>query len=108
MEQERLAVCAPRRCARIFLATTLIALAAALPARAAEVGWGLAAGYPQVFAVVAETPQHGPLRMQFSVSPMIFMNSMTARAILSPLTTRLRPYAFLGAGILNTNEGDGG
>lgn len=75
--------------------------------RAEGVTWGVAAGHPHVLAVVLETPQQSMGRLQMSLSPLIFVNSLTARVMVSPLSTRVRPYLFLGGGIYNTNESNG-
>jgi len=85
-----------------------VVLAAPLAAPAAT-AWGLAGGtLPHLISLVAETPQEGFTRLQLSVSPLLVVNSATARVVLTPHVTSIWPYAWLGAGIQNVSEGDTG
>jgi hypothetical protein len=70
--------------------------------------WGIAAGAPQLLAVTLETPRHGKLRLQASVSPLLLINSVTGRAAVTRSSGTVRPYAYGGGGLLNVSEGDGG
>jgi len=78
-------------------------------AASAATAWGLAGGtLPHLISLVAEMPQEGVTRLQLSVSPLLVVNSATARVVLTPHVTSIWPYAWLGAGIQNVNEGDTG
>jgi hypothetical protein len=70
--------------------------------------WGLTAGVPQLLGITFETSQARPLRLQFSASPLLLINSASGRVILLPDGGRLRPYVFAGGGVLNVAEGESG
>ena len=70
------------RC-RSLLVGLLVLVGTACSARvsSADASWGVAGGYPHIVSLVVEIPAQGVGRLQLSASPLIVINSMTARVM---------------------------
>lgn len=95
--------------AAVLLLVSSSSVWAAEPDRdSSSVAWGGTVGFPQLLALTFETHQDGPLRIQASASPLLLINSATARLILTRTNGRARPYVYGGGGVFNISEGEGG
>jgi hypothetical protein len=72
------------------------------------VAWGITAGAPQLIALTLETHQNRSLRLQTSLSTVILASSLTGRVLFTRISGTVRPYVFVGGGLFNVGEGDGG
>jgi hypothetical protein len=102
---------------RTLVVTALILILSSASANSVEmkedhesVVWGLTAGSPQMIALTLETHQDGPLRLQVNFGTIVLASSVTCRLLLTRVSGDVRPYAFLGGGMLHVGEceGDGG
>jgi hypothetical protein len=100
---------------RRVLITTVIFMVSLTCARAVEaldsdraVVWGVTAGSPQLLALTLETHQNRSLRFQASLSTVVLASSLTGRVLLTRISGSARPYGFVGGGLFNVGEGDGG
>jgi hypothetical protein len=98
-----------------FLLVSLVFVLSSTQAWALEKGagqssvvWGVAAGSPQLIALTLETHLNRTLRFQASFGTIVFASAITGRLVLTRISGNARPYAFVGGGLFNVSEGDGG
>lgn len=70
--------------------------------------WGVAVGSPQTIAATLEKRTDSPVRIQGHAGTLLVASSLGIRVLALPWRGGFAPYAFLGAGIFNIVEGDGG
>jgi hypothetical protein len=100
---------------RALIVIVLIPILSSVPANAVEaekdrgsVAWGVTVGSPQMIALTLETHQNQPLRLQLNFGTIILASSLNCRLLLTRVTGDVRPYAFLGGGLLHFAECEGG
>jgi hypothetical protein len=97
----------------VFIIALVVALVAGtgMGARArAESGWtvGLGAGWPQMVALTAERHGESSARLQLHAGTFVVGVSVGARLVLISQERGVKPYGFMGGGMLNVAEGEGG
>jgi len=84
-------------------------VAAADPARPpSKRSLGVFVGVPQLIAPTLEVRSDRDFRFQVGASDLLLIASTSGRVLIGDPTPGVKPYGFLGGGILDVREGEGG